>query len=71
MPPALKNNAAAGYQGPVKIELLKDAGLLKKVTLSVKETEKKKVTGKMNLPSVPTQILLCQCHSTKKDAKQF
>ena len=24
----LKNNAAAGYQGPVKIELLKGAGLL-------------------------------------------
>ena len=23
-----ENNAAAGYQGPVKIELLKDAGLL-------------------------------------------
>ena len=28
MLPALKNNAAAGYQGPVKIELLKSAGLL-------------------------------------------
>ena len=28
MLPALKNNAAAGYQGPVKIELLKGAGLL-------------------------------------------
>ena len=28
MPPALKNNAAAGYQGPVKIEFLKSAGLL-------------------------------------------
>ena len=26
--PALKNNAAAGYQGPMKIELLKVAGLL-------------------------------------------
>ena len=26
--PALKTNAAAGYQGPVKIELLKGAGLL-------------------------------------------
>ena len=26
--PALKNNAATGYQGPVKIELLKSAGLL-------------------------------------------
>ena len=26
---ALKNNAAAGYQGPVKIELLKGAGLLR------------------------------------------
>ena len=26
--PALKNNAAAGYQGPVKIELLKGACLL-------------------------------------------
>ena len=25
--PAVKNNAAAGYQGPVKIELLKGAGL--------------------------------------------
>ena len=25
MLPTLKNNAAAGYQGPVKIELLKDA----------------------------------------------
>ena len=24
----LKNNAAAGYRGPLKIELLKDAGLL-------------------------------------------
>ena len=29
--PTLKNNAAAGYQGPVKIELLKGAGLLKNV----------------------------------------
>ena len=28
MIPALKNNAAAGYQGPVKIELLKGVGLL-------------------------------------------
>ena len=28
MIPTLKNNAAAGYQGPVKIELLKSAGLL-------------------------------------------
>ena len=28
MIPTLKNNAAAGYQGPVKIELLKGAGLL-------------------------------------------
>ena len=28
MLPALKNNAAAGYQGPVKRELLKAAGLL-------------------------------------------
>ena len=28
MLPALKNNAAAGYQGPVKIKLLKGAGLL-------------------------------------------
>ena len=26
--PALKNNAAAGFQGPVKIELLKGGGLL-------------------------------------------
>ena len=26
--PTLKNNAAAGYQGSVKIELLKGAGLL-------------------------------------------
>ena len=29
MLPALKNNAAAGYQGPVKIELLNGVGLLK------------------------------------------
>ena len=28
MLPTLKNNAAAGYQGPLKIELLKGAGLL-------------------------------------------
>ena len=28
MLPTAKNNAAAGYQGPVKIELLKGAGLL-------------------------------------------
>ena len=28
MLPTLKNNAAAGYQGPVKIKLLKGAGLL-------------------------------------------
>ena len=28
MLPTLKNNAAAGYQGPVKIGLLKGAGLL-------------------------------------------
>ena len=26
--PTLKNNAAAGYKGPLKIELLKGAGLL-------------------------------------------
>ena len=26
--PALKNNAAAGYKSPLKIELLKGAGLL-------------------------------------------
>ena len=30
MLPTLKNNAAAGYQGPVKRELLKDAGLTEK-----------------------------------------
>ena len=30
MIPTLQNNAAVGYQGPVKIELLKDAGLLRK-----------------------------------------
>ena len=29
--PTLKKNAAAGYQGPVKIELLKGAGLLYKI----------------------------------------
>ena len=29
MVPTLKNNAAVGYQGPVKIELLKSTGLLK------------------------------------------
>ena len=29
--PTLKNNAAAGYQGPVKIELLKSADLLYKI----------------------------------------
>ena len=34
--PAIKNNAAAGYQGPVKIELLKGAGLL----LSIKKQKK-------------------------------
>ena len=28
MLPTLKDNAAAGYQGPVKMELLKGAGLL-------------------------------------------
>ena len=28
MLPTLKNNAAAGYKGPVKIELLKGTGLL-------------------------------------------
>ena len=28
MPPTLKNNSAAGYQGPVGKEFLKDAGLL-------------------------------------------
>ena len=28
MLPTLKNNAAAGYQGPVEIEILKGAGLL-------------------------------------------
>ena len=37
--PALKNNTDTGYQGPVKIELLKGAGLLRdsrstKVTLT-------------------------------------
>ena len=32
--PALKNNAAAGYQGPVKRELLKGAGLLCRLTKS-------------------------------------
>ena len=28
MLPTLKNNAAAGYKGPMKIELLKGVGLL-------------------------------------------
>ena len=32
--PGLKNNAAAGYQGPVKIELLKGAGLLSLLTVA-------------------------------------
>ena len=31
MLPTLKNNAAAGYQGPVKIELLKREGLLTRI----------------------------------------
>ena len=31
MLPTLKNNAAAGYQGPVKIELLKREGLLARI----------------------------------------
>ena len=29
--PILKNNATAGYQGPVKIELLKREGLLTRI----------------------------------------
>ena len=33
--PSPKNNAAGGYQGPVKIQLLKGAGLLKLCLLSV------------------------------------
>ena len=33
MIPAPKNNVAAGYKVPVKIELLKGAGLLEKVGL--------------------------------------
>ena len=28
MLPTIKNNAAAGYQGPVKVELLKGVGVL-------------------------------------------
>ena len=35
MSPALKNNAAAGYQGPVKIDLLKGAGLLRSYPVSL------------------------------------
>ena len=35
MLPALKINAAAGYKGPVKIELLKRAGPLHKVILDL------------------------------------
>ena len=35
MLPDLKNNAAAGCQGPVKIELLNDAGLLSFATVYV------------------------------------
>ena len=31
--PALTNNAAAGYEGPVKIELLKGVGLLNKLSM--------------------------------------
>ena len=31
MLPILKNNSAAGYQGPVKIELLKREGLLTRI----------------------------------------
>ena len=30
-----KNNAAAGYQGPVKIELLKGAGLLLRILKTI------------------------------------
>ena len=33
----LKNNAAAGYQGPVKIELLKGVGLRKLIIFAVSE----------------------------------
>ena len=36
MLPTLKNNAAAGYQGPVKIKLLKGAGLLSTVRTQLK-----------------------------------
>ena len=33
--PTLKNNKAADYQGPVKIEVLKGAGLLRLNTLVI------------------------------------
>ena len=36
MIPILKTNAAAGYQGPVIKELLKDAGLLPTVCMQLK-----------------------------------
>ena len=39
MLPTLKTNAATGYQGPVKIELLKGAGLLVFATVTMGEGE--------------------------------
>ena len=39
MLPMLKTNAAAGYQGPVKKEILKSAGLLVFATVTMGEEE--------------------------------
>ena len=38
MLPALKNNAVAGYQGPVKKDILKGAGLLLNVAFKLCQT---------------------------------
>lgn len=36
---SLKNNAATGYKGPIKIEVLKGAGLLNESTLHIQNNK--------------------------------
>ena len=61
---ALKTNAAAGYQGPVKIELLKGAGLLRKVSFAWG-----KLVRSLKSPVMHAPIICLVCLLTVADEK--
>ena len=63
--PALKNNAAAGYKGPVKIELLEGTCLLNNVSWT-RFAHDRVITGVQTITSVESLLvstLIDICHS--------